>query len=405
MKIINKYLYNIFVAISISIILRLLLLNNYGDLTFQNEWGVLFDNLKNNGILAYRSFEGNLIPSVYMPPLYVYFTYLIDIIIPENFNLVRSILIIQIFLSAISIFFFYKINLNLFSKTTSIISTYVFILFPLNIYSCLQISSISLQIFLSIIFLYLILKILTKKNYFKNCLFLGFISGLTILLRGEFIIIFFLTIFFLLYINKLNFFKTAVILLIATLTISPYLLRNYVVFEKITITKSFGYNLWKGNNNYSTVEGSESDLAFKTDNIKEKIDNLEINNLYEFNYDKLFLESSLDFIEENKLLFIKRYVKKFLTFSFFNLNSDYPNYYHPLNIVSLILLSIVFIISLIFIYKKKKSMYFNYLFLNLIFTVGVFSIFFILPRYKLIILPTQLILINFWLDKYLKKGV
>ena len=105
MKIINKYLYNIFVAISISIILRFLLLNNYGDLTFQNEWGVLFNNLKNNGILAYRSFEGNLIPSVYMPPLYVYFIYLIDIFIPENFDLVRSILIIQILLSAISIFF------------------------------------------------------------------------------------------------------------------------------------------------------------------------------------------------------------------------------------------------------------------------------------------------------------
>lgn len=405
MKIINKYLYNIFVAISISIIIRLLLLNNYGDLTLQNEWGVLFNNLKNNGILAYRSFEGNLIPSVYMPPLYVYFIYLIDIIISGNFNLVRSILIIQILLSAISIFFFYKINLNLFSKTTSIISTYVFILFPLNIYSCLQISSISLQIFLSIIFLYLILKILTKKNRFKNYLFLSFISGLSILLRGEFIIIFFFTIFFLLYVNKLNFFKTIVILLITTLTTSPYLLRNYEVFEKITITKSFGYNLWKGNNIYSTVEGSESELAFNTDKIKEKIDNLEINNLYEFNYDKLFFDSSLNFINENKLLFIKRYVKKFLTFSFFNLSSDYPNYYHPFHIVSLILLSIVFIISLIFIYKKKKTMYFNYLFLNLILTIGVFSIFFILPRYKLIILPTQLILINFWLDKYLKKGV
>lgn len=405
MKIINKYLYNIFVAISISIILRFLLLNNYGDLTFQNEWGVLFNNLKNNGILAYRSFEGNLIPSVYMPPLYVYFIYLIDVILPDNFNLVRSILKIQILLSAISIFFFYKINLDLFSKKTSFISTYIFILFPLNIYSCLQISSISLQIFLSVIFLYLILKILTKKNCFKNCLFLSFISGLTILLRGEFIIIFFLTILFLLYFNKLNFFKAIVILLIATLITSPYLLRNYIIFEKITITKSFGYNLWKGNNIYSTVEGSESELAFNTDKIQEKIDNLEINNLYEFNYDKLFLDSSLNFINENKLLFIKRYVKKFLTFSFFNLGSDYPNYYHLFNIVPLVLLSIVFIISLISIYKKKKTMYLNYLFLNLIFTVGLFSIFFILPRYKLIILPTQLILINFWLDEYLKKGV
>ena len=354
MKLINNYLYNIFIAISISIILRLLFLNNFGDLTLENEWGVLFNNLKNNGVLAYRSFEGYLIPSVYMPPLYVYFIFLIDLILPHNFDLVRSILIIQILLSAISVFFFYKINLNLFNKKLNKISSYIFIFFPLNIYSSLQISSISLQIFLSIIFLYLIFKILAKKKDFKTYIFLGFISGLTILLRGEFIIIFSLTIFYLFYVKELDISKVAVILIIATLTTSPYLIRNYILFEKITITKSFGYNLWKGNNIDSTVEGSESELAFNTDQIKEKIKNLNKNNLYEFNYDKIFLDTSLNYINENKVLFVERFIKKFLTFSFFNLNSNYPNYYHPLNIVSLVSLSIFFSISLFTVYKMKK---------------------------------------------------
>ena len=262
-----------------------------------------------------------------------------------------------------------------------------------------------MQIFLSIIFLYLILKILIKKNNLKNYVFLGFITGFSILLRGEFIIIFFLTIIFLLYVKKLNFSKAIVIFLITSLITSPYLLRNYLIFEKITITKSFGYNLWKGNNIDSTVEGSESDLAFNADQINIKINNLEKNNLYEFNYDKIFLKSSLNFIFENKVLTVERYVKKFLTFSLFNLDSSYQNYYHPLNIAFLVLLSIIFLISLISFYKKKISVYQKYLLLNLIFTIGIFSIFFILPRYKLIILPIQLILINFWLDKYFKKGV
>ena len=53
----------------------------------------------------------------------------------------------------------------------------------------------------------------------------------------------------------------------------------------------------------------------------------------------------------------------------------------------------------------KKSNFLNYLLLNLVFTIVVFSIFFILPRYKLVILPIQLILINFYLEKYFKKGV
>lgn len=405
MRLINKYFYNIFIVISISIILRLLLLNTYGDSTLENEWGVIFNNLKNFGVLAYRSFEDYLVPSVYMPPLYVYFIFLIDVFSPEILNLVQSILITQILLSAITTYFFYKINFFLFNKKLSIISSYIFSLFPLNIYSSLQISSISLQIFLSVIFLYLILKILSGNDKIKICLFLSFISGLTVLLRGEFIIIYFFTVVYLIYYKKLNFYKVAVIILVTILTTSPYLVRNYMVFEKITVTKSFGYNLWKGNNIDATVEGSETNLAFKTDKIKEKIDVIEKNNLYEFNYDKIFLESSLKFIDENKLLFLKRYIKKVLTFSFFNLNSNYPGYYHPLNILSLTILSIIFMIGIISIISKKKSIFLNYFLLNLIVTIGIFAIFFILPRYKLIILPVQLILINFWLSKYFKKGV
>tara|TARA_B100000242_G_C43049374_1_gene490143 strand:+ start:2226 stop:3443 length:1218 start_codon:yes stop_codon:yes gene_type:complete len=405
MRLINKYFYNIFIVISISIILRLLLLNTYGDSTLENEWGVIFNNLKNFGVLAYRSFEDYLVPSVYMPPLYVYFIFLIDVFSPEILNLVQSILITQILLSAITTYFFYKINFFLFNKKLSIISSYIFSLFPLNIYSSLQISSISLQIFLSVIFLYLILKILSGNDKIKICLFLSFISGLTVLLRGEFIIIYFFTVVYLIYYKKLNFYKVAVIILVTILTTSPYLVRNYMVFEKITVTKSFGYNLWKGNNIDATVEGSETNLAFKTDKIKEKIDVIEKNNLYEFNYDKIFLESSLKFIDENKLLFFKRYIKKVLTFSFFNLNSNYPGYYHPLNILSLTILSIIFMIGIISIISKKKSIFLNYFLLNLIVTIGIFAIFFILPRYKLIILPVQLILINFWLSKYFKKGV
>ena len=33
-------------------------------------------------------------------------------------------------------------------------------------------------------------------------------------------------------------------------------MRNYKIFDTITITKSFGYNLWKGNNELSKVEGN-----------------------------------------------------------------------------------------------------------------------------------------------------
>ena len=129
MKIVNKYLYNIYTAISISIILRLALINTYGDTLLENEWGNLFYNLKNNGVLAYREFDGRLIPSVYMPPLYVYFIYLIDFFLPSESYLVITILITQILITSLSIFNFLKINLLLFSKKISIFSSYLFVFF------------------------------------------------------------------------------------------------------------------------------------------------------------------------------------------------------------------------------------------------------------------------------------
>ena len=201
--------------------------------------------------------------------------------------------------------------------------------------------------------------------------------------------------------KKINFKQVSIIIISALIILSPYLTRNFIVFEKITITKSFGYNLWKGNNIDSKVEGSESLKAFQTGEIDKKIKAIPKNNLYDFNYDKIFLENSLKFIQENPILFIERYIKKFLSFSFFNLNSNYPKYYHPLNIIPLIVISIIFTLSLIFCYQTKSETY-NYLILNLLLTILIFSVFFILPRYKLMIIPIQLILINFFISFVMK---
>ena len=68
--------------------------------------------------------------------------------------------------------------------------------------------------------------------------------------------------------------------MISAIVISPYLTRNYLIFEKFTITKSFGYNLWKGNNIDSGVEGSESTKAFEHDNINIKINKIPKNKEY-----------------------------------------------------------------------------------------------------------------------------
>ena len=91
------------------------------------------------------------------------------------------------------------------------------------------------------------------------------------------------------------------ILLISTLTVSPYLIRNYIAFDKIIIHSGFGYNLWKGNNPSSRVEGfaqSEANSLLPAtfnnidefNNMKLKFENIPKDKFYRINQDKIFVK-------------------------------------------------------------------------------------------------------------------
>ena len=68
--------------------------------------------------------------------------------------------------------------------------TIAFAFFPINIYASSQISSVSLQLLLSLIFFYYLLLIL-KKNKLKYIIIFSVLGGLLILIRGEFFLFYF----------------------------------------------------------------------------------------------------------------------------------------------------------------------------------------------------------------------
>ena len=68
--------------------------------------------------------------------------------------------------------------------------------------------------------------------------------------------------------------------------VTPYIFRNYQNFDKLVLTKSFGYNLLKGNNPSFKVEGDYE--IIKKIQISEK--NIKTDNNYEINLDNLFKE-------------------------------------------------------------------------------------------------------------------
>jgi len=403
MKINLKNFAGITYLLILSFILRLITIYYYGDDSLEHEWSTLLKNLHNHSTLSFRSFNGVLIPSVYMPPLYVFFLYLIKILTPQSFAFTQMVLVFQLVLSILSIYIFFRLNNFFFNKNLSLFNSFLLSIFPLNIYATTQISSATLQLFLLIFFLYLFFCLYKSQNHKKSTLFyFSLVSGLLILLRGEFYLIFIFSLLYLLFFKKLNIKYIIIIFLISVIVISPYIIRNYYVFNKITLTKSLGYNLWKGNNPFATVEGAETIDAFADNNINEKIENLPKDNLYDFHYDEMFLNEAILYIQKDPLVFVTRFIKRGLSFFYFNLGSNYPNYYHPLFIFPIILMSFLSSIGIVISFKKMdfdKGFLLLYLFLYIL----IFSVFFILPRYKMVILPIQLIFMNYFFLEFFRK--
>ena len=407
LKIFEKQKFTILTILIISFIIRVPVIHLFGDQTLQNEWPVLVNNLFDNGKFAFRNFGNFYVPNLYMPPLYAWFLYIFKLLNLSNENYINIILYTQAIFASISVVIFYLINKKFFSNKLNIFLTTIFSFFPSYLYACGQISSITLYIFLIILFIYFFIKITSEHNY-KYAFFLGTIAGLMILLRGEFILLFIFSLFYLFFFYKELKLKKVVIILISTfLVLSPYLYRNASELNTFSITKSIGFNLWKGNNPYSNVEG---DLTRSVDDhgpigfegkIKEKINNLKIDKYYDISLDNLFLNEAIKNIKNDPERYIKLYIKKFVSFLLFDLNSTIKNYYHALHIVPLVVISIASFFGTIISINHSKNL--NLIIALYLLYIFIFSFFFILPRYNLIILPMQIILTGKLINKIFKK--
>ena len=409
-----KYKFSIlFWLIIVSFFLRVIAAYFFGDQNLENEWKTLLYNLVNHKSYSFYQFNGQLLPSVYMPPMYAFLLYFIKIISFEKLNFLNLVVFVQIVLSTYSIYIFYKINKNIFNEKISLINSFLYALFPLNIYTAGQVSSINFQIFLSLLFIQYLFSLIDSQTK-KNILIFSVTTALLLLTRGEFSLILIITFFYLILLKKIKFQNLVKITAIIILIVSPYLVRNYYTFDKITIVKSLGYNLWKGNNQLSLVEGSGFSPTINFDDpdinvghsdfkrIKKKIQNIKIDKYYEIERDQIFLREALNNLFYDPHKYFNLFLKKIFSFYFIDFKSNYPNYYNFFHFIPVFVVGILSFPG-IMIALKKNIFKINYLLIYLFLNIVIFSSFFILPRYKLIILPMQIILTALFINYIYKK--
>ncbi len=396
----------IFIILIVSTIIKLISNYLFGDTAVDNEWGIMLKNLEQYQMLSVRSVDGVPVPNIFMPPLYPLFLYSIKFFINDLELFLIFIKGLQLIFSLISIIITYKTLELLFSKNNVLIGTILYAFFPLNIYAVSQISSATIQMLLISLFFYSYIN-LFKKIDLKNSIFFSFASFLLILLRGEFFIFVILSLIYLLIKDKKNILKILSISFLIGLLLYPYIYRNYKIFGVVTITKSSGYNLLKGNHPNTFVEGTgmfmrvgkivpETNIAIEKLKAKGPIEK------HDLIMDQILLSQALKFIKEDTGKYIKLYIQKFLSFLFIDINSTYPNYYSFFHIVPKLLLSLSTLAALFlsFNFRINLSNYFALFYLS---NIGLFSFFFILPRYSLFLLPVQIIITLYGFTQLKKK--
>ena len=328
--------------------------------------------MENNTLVTpkYAEVGDIVLPTVFMPPLYIYFILFLKTVSFGFLELSFLVIIFQILISLLTIYIFYKLIRQLEDKILSLIISFIFSFFPLNVWIVSQISSITLQIFLIVSFFYLIVR-LQQNDQLRFLLLFSLVSALLILTRGEFILFYFLTIFYFFIFIRRKLSSIIISILITTVLISPYLYKNYNVFNKLTLTKSFGYNLLKGNNPNFKVDG---DAYFLEDQFKNISSTIKPNNEFEIKLDDIYKEKAINYIKSEPTKYTIFYLKKVLSFLLFDIHSNYPNYYNVFHLLPKLILSILTLVGCFYIIKKKRipSIINNLFFLQYFFIFNIF---------------------------------
>jgi 4-amino-4-deoxy-L-arabinose transferase-like glycosyltransferase len=175
----------------------------------------------------------------FRPPIYIILLSLLYKI--SNYNLLLAKLFGS-FLSALVCVFIYLIGSNLFGKRTGIIASLLWACSFGKIILSGSLNNETLYILLSSIIIFY----LVKKNLVLNIIdgvIIGFLSGITLLTRAEFqLFIFFILIMVLIKTKefKIVLLVDGIIFLTALLTISPWMIRNYLSISEINAKHQFG---------------------------------------------------------------------------------------------------------------------------------------------------------------------
>ncbi|OJX32126.1 MAG: hypothetical protein BGO86_08095 [Chryseobacterium sp. 36-9] len=248
-------------------------------------------------------------------------------------------------------------------EKVGIAAGYLFLLSPAYYFYSFIIEATNIFVPLFLYWIYLYLKIWFRDSgSFKGYIFFSFISGILFLTQVVVIPIAGILILSLLIFKKINFKNLILISFGTVLFYSPWVIRNYVVFDKIIISKT---PVWQ-----NIYFGFKDNVQFFNDlkliPLKRDETLYEMRNEHdEFIYEKVFKNEVRKVTNFEPHFFVKKAVGNFICLWYVPLKYYNDNSLSVLvtRKLYIIVLNILTIISLVFLYRRSKLLfYFSLLF-------------------------------------------
>lgn len=308
-----------------------------------------------------------------------------------------ALLLIQALFSAMACVFVFKIGKEIFDWKIGMLASLMSIFHPAFVLYVTKLHSFNIDMPLFLVLFFVLLKAKSKISL-KYFILLGIVYGLCLLSRST--IFFFLPAALVLLMFKskdkrklFRFFSFAFIT--AFLVISPWLLRNYMLFHKMVFIQKSGEVFWRGNNPNATgtsfTVNGKGMLSVAPKDFVQKI-----NSATEIEQDALFWEDAANFIKSHPLKFISLTVTKFYYFWWFSPHSGiiYPGSYLAIYSILYSMCLIFAAMGILFVLapnaaKLKEDVYLLILF-SLIISLSQ-SFFYIEGRHRWVVEPFLLI--------------
>ena len=370
---------HLFTAVLLGLVLRCAVVIAIGSLQrdYYWEYGELSKNLisgkgyslfyfQNDSLQFHSLSEKDPFPSAYMPPGYTAF--LTPFMFISDVT-VRNILLIsvQTVLSLLLIILIFLFTREHFTESSAVIAAYAVAVFPDFIYSVLSFTPTILYQCGVIALMILLYRNETLSN--KTTAWIIVVSVCLLYLRFEFFL-YSVIIFCSWLLNKMK--KRAfVYCAVLILALSPWVVRNYLVFDEfIPFTTSVGLNLYRGNN-----AGEFGDWGDNATNREARL--IAHDKKFEIGYNNVFWQNARSYILDHPIQTVVNTIQKTINLWIFNIHDKRTSTMF-FGIYS-ITLFLFFVTGSIVTFNWEKH---RYAYLFFISTTLISSLFFVLPRYQ-----------------------